>query len=171
MWHWRHRLVWGRRLMAYAVGELSVEQARRMEARLAACVGCRRDVQAYRSVTAALRKTGRVSLTPAEAAAFWPAVEQRIRGEGRRTDQPMRPGLREVLWDHPRLSLASAVTASLLVLGLSLGPLVDWARRPAEPENGVEVMSIEAGDDAPVMLFHVPNSPLKVIWVFEQSSS
>ncbi len=170
MWHWRHRLVWGRQLMAYAAGELPADRARRMEARLAACDGCRRDVQSYRLVSAALHATGRVSLTPAEAQALWPAVERRIREDGKEAARPMRPGLREMLWDHPRLSLASAVTAGILVLGLTLGPLIDRALRPSQAGNGVEVMSIEAGDDASVMLFHVPDSPLKVIWVFEQSS-
>jgi hypothetical protein len=33
------------------------------------------------------------------------------------------------------------------------------------------VVSIEAGEDAPVMVFQAPGSSLKVIWVFEKPTS
>jgi hypothetical protein len=76
-----------------------------------------------------------------------------------------------MFWDHPRLSLASASAAVLLVVGLTLGQMQVWAPGPPAGPNGVEVVSVEAGDDASVMVFQEPGSSLKVIWVFEKPST
>jgi anti-sigma factor RsiW len=158
----------GRQLAAYAVGELSGRQLARAEAAVAGCPACRREVDAYRRVAGALRATPSLSLTAAEAAAFWPGVERRI--EARETPQriPARPALRELFWDHPRLSLASAAAAAVLVVGVTLNQMGGWLYSTNGLGNGVEVVSVEAGSDAPVMLFQIPGSSLKVIWVFEE---
>ena len=37
--------------------------------------------------------------------------------------------------------------------------------------SGVEVVSVDVNEDASVMVFQAPGSALKVIWVFEGSSS
>ena len=158
----------GERLAAYAAGELPVADRPRLEARLATCRACRRDVESYRRVTAALRETPGVSLSAEEAAAFLPGVNRRIdqgrAGAKRRT----WPGLREILWDHPRLSLASALTAVLLVVGLTLSQVQMWG---TTGRNGVDVMSVDVGEDASVLVFQIPGTALKVIWVFEDTSS
>lgn len=171
MKHWLHRAMGrGRRLAAYAAGELPTVFRDRVEADLSRCGGCRRDVEAYRAVSGALRRTARAALAPEEAAAFWPGVERRIqRGAAAAPGRPARPALRELFWDHPRLSLASAGAAAILVLGLTLVQLDVWG--PSGHPNGVEVLSVEAGDDASVMVFQAPGSGLKVIWVFEKPSS
>jgi anti-sigma factor RsiW len=159
----------GRRLAAHAAGELPTVLRDRVEADLSRCPGCRREVEAYRLVSRALRSTARAVLAPGEASAFWPGVERRIgRGADAGASRPARPALGELFRDHPRLSLASAAAAVLLVLGLALDPWEVWGPR-ARP-NGVEVISVEAGDDASVMVFQAPGSKLKVIWVFEKSS-
>jgi len=166
--HWLHRTGGrGRRLAAYAAGELSGAARVRAEAALAGCPGCRREVEAHRLVARALQAMPRVSLTAAEAQAFWPGVEQRIAAHARPRPHAARPGLREMFWDHPRLSLASAAAAAVLALGVTLGQLSGWLYWGASPPNGVEVVMVEAGGDAPVMLFQAPGSSLKVIWVFE----
>jgi hypothetical protein len=67
------------------------------------------------------------------------------------------------------LSLASAAAAVVLVVGLTLGQIGVWGPTPGP--NGVEVVSVEAGDDESVMVFQAPGSSLKVIWVFEKPSS
>lgn len=159
----------GRQLAAYASGELPSVLRTRVEADLAGCPACRREVEAYRLTARALRTSARATLSPDEAAAFWPGVENRIRRGARPTRRTVRPALRELFWDHPRLSLASAVAAAILVIGLTLGQM-DSGGPPVRP-NGVEVISVEAGDDAPVMVFQAPGSALKVIWVFEKPSS
>jgi hypothetical protein len=65
-------------------------------------------------------------LTANEAAAFLPEVNRRI-DQGRAVAaRPVRPGLREVVWDHPRLSLASACTAILVIIGLTLSQVQMW---------------------------------------------
>lgn len=157
-------------MAAYAAGELPTVLRDRVEADLARCRGCRRDVEAYRAVCGALRRTARAGLAPEEAAAFWPGVQRRMeRGAGTAPERPARPALRELFCDHPRLSLASAGAAAILVLGLTLVRLNVWG--PSGHPNGVEVLSIEAGDDASVMVFQAPGSRLKVIWVFEKPSS
>jgi anti-sigma factor RsiW len=156
-----------RRLAPYAAGELPPADRARVEAELERCPACRREVEAYSLMSRALRTSARVALTPGEASVFWPAVENRIRRGAVALSRPARPGFRELVWDHPRLSLVSAVAVVVLVVGLALGQNI-WG--PAALPNGVEVISLEAGDDAPVMLFQAPGSSLKVIWVFEKPS-
>jgi anti-sigma factor RsiW len=158
----------GRRLAAFASDELLAADRRRLEAELLRCPACRREVEAYRLLSGTLHKSPRASLTPEEASVFWPRVEARLQLGSPGTIRPARPGLREMFWDHPRLSLVSAVAAVILVLGLTLGPM--GLLSPSVVPNGVEVLSVEAGDDASVMVYQVPGSRLKVIWVFEKPS-
>lgn len=170
MRHWFHMAMGGRRrLAAFAAGELPSVFRDRLEADLLRCPACRREVKAYRLVSKALRSSARAALAPDEAAAFWPGVEDRIRRGAFTQAKPTRPALRELFWDHPRLSLASAAAAALLVVGLTLGQMELWGP-PVRP-NGVEVLSVEAGQDTSLMVFQAPGSPLKVIWVFEKPSS
>lgn len=157
-----------RRLALYAAGELSPTDRARVETALESCPACRREVEAYGLISRALRTSARVALTPGEASAFWPAVEDRIRRGAVALSRPARPRFHELVWDHPRLSLVSAVAVVVLVVGLTLGQINIWG--PAAWPNGVEVISVEAGDDAPVMVFQAPGSSLKVIWVFEKPS-
>lgn len=170
MWH-RFHMARGRerRLAAYAASELPSVVRDRVEADLLRCPACRRQVEAYRVVSRTLLSSGRAVLTPDEAAAFWPGVETRIRRGTVPATRPAHPALRELFWDHPRLGLASAAAAVVLVLGLTLGPMDWWG--PGVVQNGVEVLSVEAGDDASIMVFQAPGSTLKVIWVFEKPSS
>jgi anti-sigma factor RsiW len=158
----------GTRLVAYAAGELPVAERPRLEARLATCRACRREVEFYRRVIAALRETPRVGLPAAEAAAFLPGVNRRIDQGRAGAMRRARPGLRELLWDHPRLSLASVLTAALLVVGLTLSQLQLWGTTGL---NGVEVVSVDVDEDASVLVFQIPGTALKVIWVFEDTSS
>ena len=171
MMHWLHRLA-GRthRLAAYATGEMFEREQRRTRALLAECPACRREVEAYRLLHVALQASPRVRLTAGEAAAFWPSVEGRIRGGVTPAIQSAGPSFRELCSDHPRLSLVSAAAAIVLVLGLTLGPMVSW-RPDTHRSNGAEVVSVEVGENASVMLFQAPDSSLKVIWVFEAPAS
>jgi anti-sigma factor RsiW len=155
-----------RLLVSYAAGEASPLDARRVEAYLASCEGCRREVLAGQGGLGALRATDPAELTAAEADDFWPEVRRRLDREPARMVRPARPSLGELFEDHPRLGLASAAAAVVLVLGIGVGHLVE--RGPASlGGNGVEILSVEAGDEASVMLFQSPESPLKLIWVFE----
>ena len=169
--HWFHKVAGRtRRLIAYASAEGDLVDQGRMRALLTACPDCRREVEAYRLLSAALRASPRAELTLEEAAAFWPNVSRRIQRGTTPAARPVRPTFREVFWDHPRLSLASAAAVTVLVLGLTLGPKIGWG--PGSPgSSGAEVVSVEAGENASVMLFQAPGSSLKVIWVFETPSS
>ncbi len=168
---WRHRVHMtmggrARHLAQYAAGEVSPAEGRSVEVLLQDCPECRREVVALRVGLAALRASPPASLSPAEAASFWPEVERRIARGAVSRSRPVRPGLRELVGDHPRLSLASAMAAVALVLGLTLGQVALWG--PASPgRNGVEILSVEAGEETSVMLFQVPGSTLRIIWVFE----
>ncbi len=172
MWHWFHMAMGrGRRLAAYAAAELSPPERVRVEADMRSCPACRREVEAYRRVSSTLRTQPRAHLVPEQAATFWAGVERRIRPDTTPPPRPARPALRELFWDHPRLSLASAVAAVILVLGVTLGQMEVWSPWAPTLLNGVEVISIEADEDAPVMVFQAPGSSLKVIWVFEKPTS
>jgi anti-sigma factor RsiW len=170
--HWLHTLGdRGRRLAAYAAGELPPAERARLASAVEACAACRRAVEAYQRATAALRGVPRVSLTAKEAAAFLPEVNRRI-DQGRAiAARPVRPGLREVMWDHPRLSLASAFTAILLIIGLTLSQMQMWGLSGTTGRNGVEILSVDVDEDASVMVFQAPGTSLKVIWVFEDTST
>jgi anti-sigma factor RsiW len=172
MLHWVHMAMGrGRRLAAYAASELPPAERARIDADLRACPACRREAEAYRLVSGTLRTQPLVRMVPEQAATFWAGVERRIRPDTTARARPARPALRELFWDYPRLSLASAGAAVILVVGLTLGQMEVWSPWSPGIANGVEVVSIEAGDDAPVMVFQAPGSSLKVIWVFEKPTS
>jgi anti-sigma factor RsiW len=152
--------------MRYAAGEASPLEARRVEGWLAVCGECRREALAARAGLAALRAPDPIGLTAAEAAGFWPEVRRRLDRGPTLPVRHVRPSLAELLGDHPRLGFASAAAALLLIVGVGVGQLALWD--PSSPAaNGVEILSVEAGDEASVMLFQSPESPLKIIWVFE----
>lgn len=157
-----------RRLAPYAAGELSLIERARVEADLERCPACRREVEAYRLISQALQTSPPIAMTPGEASAFWPSVQRRIRRGAVSLSRSSHPGFRELVWDHPRLSFLSVAAALLLIIGVTLGQSIWWT---AATPNGVEVVSLEAGDDASVMLFQTPGGSLKVIWVFERPSS
>lgn len=168
-WHWLHVRGNGEaRLAAYAAGELPPAERSRLEARVARCARCRQTVQAYRLTLAALREVPRSALSADEAAGFAAGVHRRIDQGRTGALRRARPNLRELLWDHPRLSLASALTAAVLVAGLTLSQLQFWG---ASGRNGVEIISVDVDENASVMVFQAPGSSLKVIWVFEDTSS
>ncbi len=158
-------------MAAYAAGELPPAERARVATVVKACPACLRAVESYRRATAVLRGVRRVSLTADEAVAFLPEVNRRI-DQGRTAPaRPARRGLREVVWEHPRLSLASAFTALLLIIGLTLAQVQVWERSGAGGRNGVEIISVDVDEDASVMVFQPPGTPLKVIWVFEDTST
>ena len=168
-WHTRGRR--GKRLFAYAAADLPPAEQARVETLVATCAACQREVEIYRRATAALRTTSGVRLTTAEAAAFLPAVNRRI--DFGRAGRPrlVRPGLRELLLDYPRLSAASALAMVVFVIGLTLSQWQMWGLSGTAGRNGVEVVSVDVTEDASVMVFQVPGSSLKIIWVFEDSSA
>ena len=112
-----------------------------------------------------------MSLTSKEAAAFLPEVNRRIDQGRAAATRRVRPGLREVVWDHPRLSLASAFTAILLIIGLTLSQVQMWGLSGTPGRNGVEIISVDVDEDVSVLVFQPPGTSLKVIWVFEDSST
>lgn len=170
--HWLHvRGRRGRRLSAYAAKELPPAEQASVASLVAACTACRREVDAYRRATAALRVSAPVRLTTAEAAAFLPAVNRRIEAGPARQPHRVRPSLREYVWDYPRLSAASAVSMIALVVGLTLSQWPTWGLWGGAGRNGVEVVSVDVAEDASVMVFQVPGSSLKIIWVFDDSSA
>lgn len=170
--HWLHTLGGrGRRLAAYAAGELPPADRDRVASAVQACPACRRTVEAYRQASAALRGLPRAALTAGEAARFLPEVNRRIDQNRSGAPRPVRPGLREVMWDHPRLSLASAFTAILLLIGLTLSQVQMWGLSGTPGRNGVEIISVDVDEDVSVLVFQPPGTSLKVIWVFEDNST
>jgi hypothetical protein len=75
------------------------------------------------------------------------------------------------VWDHPRVSLASAFTAALFIIGLTVSQWQMWGLSGTAGTNGVEVVSVEVAEDASVMVFQAPGSSLKIIWVFEDNAT
>lgn len=163
--HALHRRVRPPDYWACAAGDLPAAERRRVERLADRCPACRRSLEASRLAAGALRATPSVRLTAAEAARLRAGVFRRI-------EQPAAPApaarrhLRELLADHPRMSLASAMATVALALGLIFGPMLGRDARPAGPE----VVSVEAGENASVMVFQRPGSAVPVIWVFEHPS-
>ncbi|MFB3817370.1 MAG: hypothetical protein ACE147_06885 [Candidatus Methylomirabilales bacterium] len=150
-----------------AAGEASAAERERVERLAGRCPACRRSLEAARVAAAALAATPAVRLTPAEAARLRAGVFRRIQ-QAAAPAPAARRHLRELLADHPRMSLASAMATLVIALGFVIGPLLGRdSPRPAGPE----VVSVEAGENASVMVFQRPGSPVPVIWVFEQPGS
>jgi anti-sigma factor RsiW len=172
MGHWLHMLLGRDRVLAAdAADEGGASARRRVEGWLLACPGCRERHRAYRAAIAATRAMPGVRLTAEEGAFFWPAVARRIAAREPAPARRPRPWIREVLWDHPRLGVASAATAALFVLGLTLAQLGVWGPMGTSALGGVEVVEVDVGEDASVMVFEVPGSGMTVIWIFEDRSS
>lgn len=158
-------------MASYAADELAPAERSRMAAVLTECPACRREVEAYGRIGTLLRVEPGVSLTEEEAAAFLPEVRRRIDRGHTAAARSVRLCLREVVRDHPRLSLASAFTAVLLVIGATLSQMQLWGTAGTTGRNGVEIVSVDVGEDASVMVFQPPGNALKIIWVFEDTSS
>ena len=169
----RHHKLWagGRRSAAYAAGDLPPAAWSRLESTLTQCSACWREVKGYRLVSSTMRRSSRVGLSPEERAGSLSEVNRRIDRGQPRVARPARPSLQEILWDHPRLSMPSAFTAALPILGLTLSHLQLWSPFAMGGANGVEVVSVDVDEDTSVMVFQAPGSAFKVIWVFEDSSS
>jgi anti-sigma factor RsiW len=160
-----------RRLAAYAAGELPREEQARLAPAVAACPRCQREMQAYQRASMALRAMAQLRLTAKEAADFLPEVNRRIDQQETPGLSLARPGFREMLWDHPRLSLASACTMVLLIIGLTVSQWQMGRLSGTAGRNGVDVISVDVDEDASVMVFQPPGSSLKVIWVFEDTAT
>lgn len=63
------------------------------------------------------------------------------------------------------------MTVVALIVGLTLSQWQTGGLSSTAGRNGVEVVSVEVAEDASVMVFQVPGSSLKIIWVFEDSSA
>jgi anti-sigma factor RsiW len=152
---------------ACAAGGLSPGERRRVERLAARCPACRTALQAARLAAQTLAATPAVRLTPAEAARLRAGVFRRIEQPAAAAPAARRH-VRELLADHPRMSLVSAMATVALALGFLIGPMLSRdVPRPAGPE----VVSVEAGENASVMVFQRPGSAVPVIWVFEQPAS
>jgi anti-sigma factor RsiW len=168
--HPAHIVVRRRRLAAAAGGDLPADAQAATEALAATCPGCQEELEAYRLVSAALATTPPALLTAEEAAGFRAAVQRRIERAAPSPAIPARTGLRALLADHPRMSLATAVAGAAVVLTFTFGPLLGERARPLQ-ESGVDIVSVEAGEGASVMLFEPPGNRPPVIWVFESQPS
>jgi hypothetical protein len=166
-----HRLHIGarrRRLMAAAWNEPSTTERADVERLTRTCRDCRAEFTAHQRVSAALAREPRVRLSPDEAAGFRAGVQRRIDLGIPASPRPARRALRELMADHPRMSLASAVATVAVALGLTVLPMLDG--NGGRARNGVEVLSIEVGEDTAVMVFDVPDRSAKIVWLFEKSA-
>ncbi len=137
-----------------AGGDLSPRKTARVEAHVAGCASCRRELEEFRSalgrVRAAARAEGAAEWTEGE----WKALMSRIAG-GRPDRKPVSPALK------PRWALASGL-AAVAVLALLVIRITNNGFRPggAPPAAGPDVVS---------MTMVSQETGLKVVWFFNRN--
>ena len=137
-----------------AGGDLAPRKAARVEAHLAACAGCRRELEEYQAaigrVREAAREEGAANWTEGE----WAALMARVAG-GRPDRKPAAPAFR------PRWALASGL-AAMAVLALLVIRITNNGFKPegAPPAAGPDVVS---------MTMVSQETGLKVVWFFNKN--
>lgn len=171
MGHRRYR----RALDAYVDGELSGAELTRMQAHLAGCGTCARELQHLEELRGLLRQAHEESAAEA-APALWPGVRARIaRGRPPRSFMAWIRGIWEASWERPRLSLAGALVTAFLVLSTGYWmweapvvtpPVHTVAVEPGE--EGVDVQAVDPEEGVSAMVLTTSGEGLKVIWVMAQ---
>lgn len=158
-----------RRLEEYLDGEAPPSARARIEAHLEGCQRCRQAADTLRDLRAAVREAaGQPSLTPAEAAAFWPAVRARLReAEAEAERRSLAGAARAVaLWLRPAVLLPALAVLVGVILGVSVLHNELWP----ETAEAVQVVSLEGGASSTVMLMHEGRGKPPVIWIFEDGA-
>lgn len=136
-------------LSAYLDGELPPERERTVEEHLAACPGCRSELDGLRSVVEHLRRLERAAPPPV----LGQAVARRVALEGRPRNlvERLEAALRRLPVDPATLVTFGVVVALAAILALFLAGLQESERRPispADPDTGVsglEVVTVVVG--------------------------
>jgi anti-sigma factor (TIGR02949 family) len=158
-----------RRLEEYLDGEAAPSARAQFEAHLEGCPRCRQAADALRDLGAAVREAaGEPSLTPAETAAFWPAVRARLReAEAEAERRGLAGAARAVAWWlRPALLLPALAVLVGVVLGVSVLRTELWP----ETAEAVQVVSLEGGPSSTVMLMSEGEGKPPVIWIFEDGA-
>ena len=158
-----------RRLEAFLDGEAGAAAGWRLEAHLRECERCREAADALRDLGAAVREAaGESPLTPAEAAAFWPAVRARIREA---QAEAQRRGLAGAARAMARMLRAPVLVPALAIfLGVVLGVGILRTERLIAPAEAAEVESLEGGPASTVMLLQKGGGKAPIIWIFEDGA-
>lgn len=146
-----------RRLGAHLDGELGGEAARSTREHLDRCGGCQAEARVLaglrRSLTAALAGGDEPDWRP-----LWPAVVRGIEDVRHRPLPALARRRRPVRW-----ALGGAAVAATVAVPLTLWQLGWVGQEPGEP---VVVTSAHTDYANGTMVYAVPGSPLKVVWVF-----
>ncbi len=156
-----------RQLEAFLDGEAGPGGRARLEAHLRECDRCREAADALRDLGAAVREAaGEPTLTPSEAAAFWPAVRARVREA-----EAQRRGLAGAARALTRWLRAPVLVPALAALvGIVLGVNVLRNELGIESAEAAQVESLEGGPTTTVMLLHEGRGKPPIIWIFEDGA-
>jgi anti-sigma factor RsiW len=157
------------RLEEYLDGEAAPSARAHLEAHLRECDRCRESAGALRELGAAVREAaGAPSLTPAETAAFWPAVRARLReAEAEAERRSLARAARAVArWVRPAVLLP----ALAVLVGIVLGVNVLRNDVGTETAEAAQVESLEGGASSTVMLLHEGKGRPPIIWIFEDGA-
>jgi anti-sigma factor RsiW len=158
-----------RRLEEYLDGEAAPSARAHLEAHLRECDRCRDSAEALRCLGAAVREAaGDPCLTPAEAAAFWPAVRARIREAEAEAERRSLAGVARAAarWVRPAVLLPALAVLVGIVLGVGVLRTELWT----DTAEGAQVESLEGGSTSTVMLLHEGKGRPPIIWIFEDGA-
>lgn len=159
-----------RQLEPYVDGELAPAAREHVQAHLGGCERCRGAATALREFGVAVRAAeAYATLTPEEAAAFWPAVRGRIREVEALGERHSLAGIARAI--AARLLRAPVLVPALAAfLGLILGVGLLRTEYLVDEVEAAEVESLEGGPASTVMLIQEGRGKPPVIWIFEDGA-
>lgn len=146
-----------RRIGAHLDGELGEGRSRSTREHLERCEGCRAQARDIAGLRRSLSDVFAGGEEP-DWRPLWPAVVRGIE-DARRRPLPALAGARRSL----RWALGGAALATAVAVPLSLWQLGWVGQEPGEP---VVVTSAHTDYPGGTMVYAVPDSPMKVVWVF-----
>jgi anti-sigma factor RsiW len=162
-----------RYLTAYADGELSERLRRKVEAHLAACADCSRELDLLLASDKLLRRAGRPRLTDEQWSSLRSRLSHALDGVDREVRKPVRiREVRPVYGGYRRRAVAIAgVCAAVALYALAIGPasVLNWRLAGGRDGNDCIVDSIETLAAGYTPMFFTSEDPeMTVIWVFSE---
>ena len=161
-----------RYLTAYADGELSERLRRKVEAHLAACPACSRELDLLLASDRLLRRVGPPRLPDDRWSTFRSSLSHALDDVDREVRKSARiREVRPVYGGRRRAVAIAGVCAAVALFALAIGPasVLNWRVARAQDGNDCIVDSIETLAAGYTPMFFTSEDPeMTVIWVFSE---